>query len=50
MLFHGQPVAVVVAVTLEAAQHGASLVQVGYDARQPATDLREADPDEPTNY
>ena len=39
VLFHGQPVAVVVATTLEAAQHGASLVKVGYDAEQPSTDL-----------
>ncbi|GAA2934533.1 hypothetical protein GCM10011428_60100 [Streptomyces violaceus] len=39
VLFHGQPVAVVVATTLEAAQHGASLVRVEYDAEQPSTDL-----------
>ncbi|GHD29063.1 carbon-monoxide dehydrogenase large subunit [Streptomyces violarus] len=50
VLFHGQPVAVVVATTLEAAQHGASLVEVGYDAEQPSTDLHEATPDKPTNY
>lgn len=48
--FHGQPVAVMVATTLEAAQHGASLVKVGYDAEQPSTDLTEAEPDEPTRY
>ncbi|MFD8000678.1 xanthine dehydrogenase family protein molybdopterin-binding subunit [Streptomyces mirabilis] len=39
VLFHGQPVAVAVATTLEAAQHAASLVQVTYDAREPSTDL-----------
>ncbi|MCT9143535.1 xanthine dehydrogenase family protein molybdopterin-binding subunit, partial [Streptomyces violarus] len=50
VLFHGQPVAVVVATTLEAAQHGASLVRVEYDAEQPSTDLHEATPDKPTNY
>ncbi|WP_151476110.1 xanthine dehydrogenase family protein molybdopterin-binding subunit [Streptomyces albicerus] len=50
VLFHGQPVAVVVATTLEAAQHGASLVKVRYDAEQPSTDLHEAKPDKPTNY
>ncbi|MGX5207984.1 xanthine dehydrogenase family protein molybdopterin-binding subunit [Streptomyces violaceus] len=50
VLFHGQPVAVVVATTLEAAQHGASLVRVEYDAEQPSTDLHEAKPDKPTNY
>ncbi|MFM9608268.1 xanthine dehydrogenase family protein molybdopterin-binding subunit [Streptomyces niveiscabiei] len=37
--FFGQPVAVVVATTLEVAQHAASLVQVSYDAEQPTTDL-----------
>jgi hypothetical protein len=30
--FHGQPVAVVVATTLEAARHAASLVKIDYDA------------------
>ncbi|MFF3849821.1 xanthine dehydrogenase family protein molybdopterin-binding subunit [Streptomyces sp. NPDC002328] len=50
VLFHGQPVAVVIATTLEAAQHGASLVEVGYAAERPSTDLREAEPDEPTAY
>ncbi|MFI7232235.1 xanthine dehydrogenase family protein molybdopterin-binding subunit [Nonomuraea angiospora] len=50
VLFHGQPVAVVVATTLQAAQHGASLVEVGYDAERPSTDLREAEADEPTRY
>jgi xanthine dehydrogenase YagR molybdenum-binding subunit len=37
--FFGQPVAVVVATTLEVAQHAASLVEVSYDAQQPSTDL-----------
>jgi xanthine dehydrogenase YagR molybdenum-binding subunit len=50
VLFHGQPVAVVVGTTLEAAQHGASLVRVAYDAEQPSTDLAEAEPGEPTTY
>ncbi|MET7695111.1 xanthine dehydrogenase family protein molybdopterin-binding subunit [Streptomyces sp. NPDC005483] len=50
VLFHGQPVAVVVATTLEAAQHGASLVKVEYDAEQPSTDLHDAERDKPTNY
>ncbi|MFJ7998145.1 xanthine dehydrogenase family protein molybdopterin-binding subunit [Streptomyces sp. NPDC096310] len=50
VLFHGQPVAVVIATTAEAAQHGASLVEVGYDARRPSTDMRRATADEPTTY
>ncbi|MGW0846581.1 xanthine dehydrogenase family protein molybdopterin-binding subunit [Streptomyces sp. NPDC002787] len=50
VLFHGQPVAVVIATTLEAAQHGASLVAVRYDAKRPSTDMAEAKPDEPTKY
>jgi xanthine dehydrogenase YagR molybdenum-binding subunit len=50
VLFHGQPVAVVVATTLEAAQHGASLVKVDYDAERPSTDLHGAERDDPTNY
>lgn len=50
VLFHGQPVAVVVGTTLEAAQHGASLVKVRYDAEEPSTDLHEAERDEPTDY
>jgi xanthine dehydrogenase YagR molybdenum-binding subunit len=50
VLFHGQPVAVVVAATLEAAQHGASLVKVRYDAERPTTDLAEGEPGEPTRY
>ncbi|GAB2966867.1 xanthine dehydrogenase family protein molybdopterin-binding subunit [Streptomyces pseudoechinosporeus] len=49
--FFGQPVAVVVATTLETAQHAASLVKVSYDAQHPATDLAAADPaDEPETY
>ncbi|WP_329344027.1 xanthine dehydrogenase family protein molybdopterin-binding subunit [Streptomyces sp. NBC_01352] len=44
ILFHGQPVAVVVATTLESAQHAASVVEVTYDAEQPSTDLTEAPP------
>ncbi|MFM9614491.1 xanthine dehydrogenase family protein molybdopterin-binding subunit [Streptomyces niveiscabiei] len=42
--FFGQPVAVVVATTLEVAQHAASLVKVTYDAQPPSTDLDAADP------
>jgi xanthine dehydrogenase YagR molybdenum-binding subunit len=42
--YDGQPVAVVVGETLEAAQHGASLVKVRYDAAAPRFDLeRERD-------
>ncbi|HST84858.1 MAG TPA: molybdopterin cofactor-binding domain-containing protein, partial [Kineosporiaceae bacterium] len=37
--FHGQPVAVVVAATLDAAFHAASLVEVSYHAERPSTDL-----------
>ncbi|MFD7436014.1 xanthine dehydrogenase family protein molybdopterin-binding subunit [Streptomyces sp. NPDC059861] len=40
--FHGQPVAVVVATTPEAAQHAASLVRIDYDAEPSATDLADA--------
>ncbi|MFJ9713936.1 xanthine dehydrogenase family protein molybdopterin-binding subunit [Streptomyces sp. NPDC101234] len=47
VLFHGQPVAVAVATTLEAAQHAASLVEVTYDAQEPSTDL--SDHSLPTN-
>ncbi|WP_405989952.1 xanthine dehydrogenase family protein molybdopterin-binding subunit [Streptomyces sp. NBC_00986] len=50
VVFHGQPVAVVIASTLEAAQHGASLVEVRYEAETPSTDLHEADPGAPTEY
>ncbi|MFI6027941.1 xanthine dehydrogenase family protein molybdopterin-binding subunit [Amycolatopsis magusensis] len=48
--FHGQPVAVVVATTVEAAQHAASLVKVDYHAEQPTTDLVGAPADEPSAY
>ncbi|WP_326810747.1 xanthine dehydrogenase family protein molybdopterin-binding subunit [Streptomyces scopuliridis] len=48
--FHGQPVAVVIATTLEAAQHAASLVDVEYDAEQPTTELDKGKPDKPTTY
>ncbi|HKT02717.1 MAG TPA: xanthine dehydrogenase family protein molybdopterin-binding subunit [Rugosimonospora sp.] len=47
VLFFGQPVAVAVATTLEAAQHAASLVEVSYDAQPPSTDL--SDENNPTN-
>ncbi|WP_149825839.1 xanthine dehydrogenase family protein molybdopterin-binding subunit [Streptomyces tailanensis] len=40
--FFGQPVAVVVATTLEAAEHAASLVKVTYDAEKASTDLTDA--------
>ncbi|WP_381790172.1 xanthine dehydrogenase family protein molybdopterin-binding subunit [Streptomyces niveus] len=50
VLFHGQPVAVVVATALEAAQHGASLVKVRYDAQKPSTDLEKAQADKPITY
>ncbi|MGW3867611.1 xanthine dehydrogenase family protein molybdopterin-binding subunit, partial [Streptomyces sp. NPDC005047] len=50
VLFHGQPVAVVVATTLEAAQHGARLVEVRYDAQKPSTDLEQAKAGKPTIY
>jgi xanthine dehydrogenase YagR molybdenum-binding subunit len=50
VLFFGQPVAVAVATTLEAAQHAARLVEISYDAEQPTTDLTSAPADEPTAY
>ncbi|BBC38482.1 Acylaldehyde oxidase [Streptomyces graminofaciens] len=50
VLFHGQPVAVVIATTLEAAQHGAGLVEVAYEAEQVSTDLTKGEPDAPTLY
>jgi xanthine dehydrogenase YagR molybdenum-binding subunit len=37
--FFGQPVAVVVARTLETARHAADLVRISYDAERPSTDL-----------
>ncbi|MEV0227807.1 xanthine dehydrogenase family protein molybdopterin-binding subunit, partial [Streptomyces sp. NPDC050704] len=49
--FFGQPVAVVVATTLEVAQHAASLVKVSYDTQPPSTDIGAADPaDDPETY
>ncbi|MGW0758585.1 xanthine dehydrogenase family protein molybdopterin-binding subunit [Streptomyces sp. NPDC002814] len=49
--FFGQPVAVVLATTLEVAQHAASLVEVAYDAEPVSTDISVADPaDEPETY
>ncbi|MET9871764.1 molybdopterin cofactor-binding domain-containing protein, partial [Streptomyces sp. NPDC006386] len=53
--FFGQPVAVVVARTLEAAQHAADLVKVSYDAERPSTDMtapgvRENEPQRQQNY
>ncbi|SDL76603.1 xanthine dehydrogenase family protein molybdopterin-binding subunit [Nonomuraea jiangxiensis] len=48
--FRGQPVAVVVATTPEAARHGASLVVVRYDAEQPSTDLAGAPASAPVTY
>ncbi|MGA5200433.1 xanthine dehydrogenase family protein molybdopterin-binding subunit [Streptomyces variegatus] len=50
VLFHGQPVAVVVATTLETAQHAASLVKVRYDAAKPSTDMASAPAGEPVKY
>lgn len=48
--FFGQPVAVVVASTVESAQHAARLVEVRYDARPPVTDLGSAPAGEPGTY
>ncbi|WP_431904645.1 xanthine dehydrogenase family protein molybdopterin-binding subunit [Amycolatopsis thermoflava] len=48
--FFGQPVAVVVASTLEAAQHAARLVDVRYDAQPPSTDLNTVPAGEPGSY
>lgn len=48
--FFGQPVAVVVAQTLEVAQHAAHLIEVAYNAGQPSTDLTTAPGGEPTTY
>jgi xanthine dehydrogenase YagR molybdenum-binding subunit len=48
--FFGQPIAVVVATTLEVAQHAAELVKVRYDAEQPSTDMASAPAGEPVNY
>jgi xanthine dehydrogenase YagR molybdenum-binding subunit len=48
--FFGQPVAVVVASTLQQAQHAASLVTVTYDADQPSFDLDTAPANDPIPY
>jgi xanthine dehydrogenase YagR molybdenum-binding subunit len=48
--FFGQPVAVVVASTLQSAQHAASLVEVAYDAERPSFDLDSAPTNEPVTY
>jgi xanthine dehydrogenase YagR molybdenum-binding subunit len=48
--FFGQPVAVVVATSLEAAQYAARRVEVRYDAEQPSTDLTSAATDEAATY
>ena len=48
--FFGQPVAVVLAATLEASQHGARLVDIRYESRPPATDLRTAPAGKPAAY
>ncbi|MEV0615641.1 xanthine dehydrogenase family protein molybdopterin-binding subunit [Nonomuraea sp. NPDC050404] len=50
--FFGQPVAVAVAETLEAAQHAASLVKVTYAAERPATglDAPAGPPNQSENY
>lgn len=48
--FFGQPVAVVVAASLQQAQHAASLVRIGYDAETPSFDLASAPANEPTGY
>ena len=48
--FFGQPVAVVVAESLEAAQHAAHLVEVTYDAERPSTELTAAPANEPITY
>jgi xanthine dehydrogenase YagR molybdenum-binding subunit len=41
--FFGQPIAVVVAETLDQAEHAALAVRVGYEARRPATRIEEAE-------
>ena len=48
--FFGQPVAVVIAESLETAQHAAHLVEVTYEAERPSTDLTAAPADEPVTY
>ncbi|MEU7835018.1 xanthine dehydrogenase family protein molybdopterin-binding subunit [Nonomuraea sp. NPDC049129] len=48
--FFGQPVAVVVATTLEAAQHAARLVEVRYAAEKPSTGLAGDRTNKPVTY
>ena len=48
--FFGQPVAVVVATTLEVARHAARLVETRYAAEQPDFDLSSAPAREPVEY
>lgn len=50
VLFFGQPVAVVIAESLEAARHGAELVTVSYEAQRPDLDLNSAAGDKPESY
>jgi xanthine dehydrogenase YagR molybdenum-binding subunit len=50
VLFFGQPVAVVIAQSLEVAQHAAHLIEVTYKAEQPSTDLSTAPANEPSTY
>jgi xanthine dehydrogenase YagR molybdenum-binding subunit len=50
VLFFGQPVAVVVATTLEAAQHAARLVKVSHAAEPPTTDVTSAQAGQPNAY
>ncbi|MET8982627.1 xanthine dehydrogenase family protein molybdopterin-binding subunit [Streptomyces sp. NPDC004539] len=48
--FHGQPVAVAVATTLEQAQHAARLLRVSYDIRPAETDLERGEPGTARTY
>ncbi|MGU3293171.1 xanthine dehydrogenase family protein molybdopterin-binding subunit [Williamsia sp. M5A3_1d] len=50
VLFFGQPVAVVVADTIDTAHHAAGLVAIRYDDRAPTIDLMTARPGTPTAY
>lgn len=45
ILFDGQPVALVIAETFEAARDAAALIRVDYVAAEPHTDLRREEPD-----
>lgn len=42
IVYSGQPVALVLAETFEAARHAASLIEIAYDAEAPQTDLHAA--------